>query len=170
MKKQIQLFLNHEDEIQFTAMLVRAVPGMVFLNDNVWPSIPDQRNGIEDCSSGRVYLFEGPLDILPTKKRKAGDLEGPTSGCVVQVLRPRVKEGVIFSGRVATGFDDADGRMKSFVSKIWKCLEQVGIRGVLTPGGEVNRNYLIGKNLVEELKGGSVCIADRATGIQMRLL
>ncbi|MEI8045219.1 MAG: hypothetical protein WCL11_27655 [Verrucomicrobiota bacterium] len=170
MKKQLQLFLSREDESAFTALLKESVPRVVFLNDNVWPGAPDTRESIEECTSGRVYLFEGPPELLPTARRRTGELEGPTSGCVVQVLRPLLKEGVLLSGRVAVGFDDGNYTMKLFASRVWKCTKQLGVLGVLRPDGSIDKHYLVGRHLIQQLKKGSARIADRATGLPYALV
>ena len=169
MNKQLQLFLNHNDEVKFTFLLKKMMPDLCILNDNVWRIKPDVRDRIEDCSSGRVYLFKGLIDKLPILKRENGDMEGPISGCVVQVLRPFLKEDVVYSGRIAADFDDDDKAMKNFVSSVWKCTKSLGTIGVLTQDKTINKNYLIGESLSDAIRSNSLHIADRATGIHFRL-
>jgi len=170
MTKQLQLFLNSEDEKCFTTALRKSVSGISFLNDNVWLNVPDTRGGIEDCASGRVYLFSRPLCCLPTARRKTGELEGPISGCVIQILRSLLKDGVLLSGRVAVGFNAADNEMKLFVSKVWQCVSRLGERGVLRPDGGIDKNYLVGHHLIKQVREGTLHIADRATGIPYELV
>ncbi len=169
MKRQLQLFLSVEDEKALSVVLKETIPAIVILNDNVWPVTPDRREGIEECSSGRAYLFGGPIDSLPIFRRKNGELEGPISGCVVQILRSILKDDVLFSGRVAVGFYDEDNAMKTFVSKVWRCVKKLGAVGVLTPEGDIDKGYLIGSNVAAKMEKGTIRIADRATSILYQL-
>lgn len=161
-KKQLQLFLTERDETALSRCLVDAVPGITFLNDNVWPEHPDCRNAIEECKSGRVYLYLGLLEELPTGTRKDGQLEGPIAGCVIQILRPRWIDGVLLSGRVAVGYFEGDTHMKDFVSVVWKCVKKLGKVGVVRPDGRIDKNYLVGEDTQTRVEKGEFTIADRA--------
>lgn len=162
MMKQLQIFLTTKDETRLSGLLRSEFPGIYFLNDNVWPDHPDFREGVENCDSGRVYLYRGFLEEIPTMRRKDGQLEGPIAGCVVQVLRPITKDGILLSGRVAAGIDDNDERMREFVSAVWKCVKQLGRLGVLRPDGKVDKHYLLGLDAREKVMNGYLRIADRA--------
>ena len=171
LKQQLQLFLSLEDETRWSGILRASIPTIKFLNDNVWAGPPDERPGIENCLSGRVYLFDRDINCLPTIIRKTGETEGPISGCVVQVLRPALLEdNTLLSGRVAVGFDTNDPRMKSFVSRIWVTLKNLGFLGVLRPDGEIDKNYLVGKDLHSRVQRGEFQIADRATKLPYKIL
>ncbi len=165
MKKQLQLFLALADEIQLSACLKAEIPGIVFLNDNVWTASPDCRDGIEECDTGRVYLYAFPLETLPLAGRKNGDLEGPIAGCVVQILRTTEKDRILLSGRIAAGIDDHDDQMRRIVDNVWTCLRHVGKAGVVRPDGRIDRNYLVGHHALRLLKEKSLRIADRAIGM-----
>lgn len=168
-QKQLQLFLSLDDEIHWSTLLKEAIPTIKFLNDNVWLGSPDERSDIESCQSGRVYLFDGELRNMPTIIRKTGEVEGPVSGCVVQVLRPAIMERTLLSGRVAVGFDDRNMRMKEFVTRIWKTLKDIGKTGVVRPDGQIDNNYLVGTDIGSQLKNGKAQIRDRATNMRMQL-
>ena len=142
------------------------LPEIRFLNDNVWAERPDCRGGIEDCGSGRVYFYLGPLESLPTGRRKSGELEGPIAGCVIQMLRSRCAGTVLLSGRVAVGFDNGNEGMRLFVAKVWKCVRCVGRLGVQRPDGKIDKNYLVGHFARRDVADGVVTIADRAVGMQ----
>lgn len=164
MNKQLQLFLSLEDEIRWSGILKASIPALKFLNDNVWAGAPEERKGLEFCLSGRVYLFNGDVNCLPTRIRKTGETEGPISGCVVQVIRPALTENnTLLSGRVAAGFDANDYEMKSFVTKIWQTLKELGELGVVRPDGDIDKHYLVGADLFSKIKAGNLKIADRAT-------
>jgi hypothetical protein len=171
MKKQVQLFLSLEDEIRWSRILKMSISNIKFLNDNVWTGPPDERQGIENCLSGRVYLFDGELESLPTIVRRTGEIEGPISGCVVQVIRPALLEdNTLLSGRVAAGFETNDARMKALIAKIWESLKTLGSMGVLRPDGEIDTNYLVGTDLHSRVKRGEFQIADRATKLSYKIL
>ena len=166
MNKQVQLFLNLEDETRWTRILKASIPTIKFLDDNVWEGSPNVQSGIETCRSRLVYLFDGDLDSLPTLIRKSGETEGPTSGCVIQVIRPLIREeNTVLSGRVAVGFDTNDVHMKTFVTKVWASLKALGHLGVVGPDGTINKNYLVGNDLQSRVRLGEITIADRATKI-----
>jgi hypothetical protein len=162
-KRQLQLLLTTMDQAQLSHFLREQVPGLRFLDDNVWASRPVTRSGIEACSTGRVYLYNQPLDSLPTITRPNGELEGPTAGCVIQLLRPVQREHVLFSGRIAVGHLDTDTAMRDFVQSVWKCVRRVGRIGVLRPDGRVDRNYLVGADAGHKHLDGVLEIRDRAT-------
>lgn len=163
MKKQLQMFLTLEDEVLLSECLRCEIPGILFLNDNVWTVSPDCRSGIEDCHTGRVYLFASHLEQLPIARRKNGDLEGPIAGCVIQLLRTIEENGVLLSGRVAAGIDDDDDdQIRDLVDKVWKCVKRVGRVGVVRPDGKTDRNYLVGYHAKKLFADNSVRIADRA--------
>ncbi|REJ64953.1 MAG: hypothetical protein DWQ31_19835 [Planctomycetota bacterium] len=165
MKKQLQLFLTPDDEVELSAILKEEVPGIQFLNGNLWQEYPDCRDGIEYCETGIVYLYFGSLEQLPTMRRKDGRVEGPTAGCVIQVLRPIVKDEVLLSGRVAVGIDDDDDHMRDFVSRVWRCVRSVGKIGVVRPDGKIDKHYLVGHHARKTVADGMIKIADRAVGL-----
>lgn len=163
MIKQLQLLLDREDEADLSIRLTNSFPGIRFLNDNVWKDAPDCQDAIENCSTGRVYLYNGMLEKLPTFRRKNGDLEGPTAGCVIQILRSREKEGVLLSGRIAISFDDDDDQMRDFANGVWKCVKNSGKIGVLRPDGWVDKKYLVGNHARSKVEVGKIQIGDGAT-------
>jgi hypothetical protein len=170
MKKQLQLFLAFDDERRLSDILKSEIPNVRFLNGNVWVEKPDVKDGIEYCESGIVYLYAGDLDALPTMRRKDGRLEGPAAGCVVQILRPLIQDGVLLSGRVAAGFKDDDSAMSDFVSKVWNCVMKIGRLGVLRPDGRKDRNYLVGEHVKKMKSSNELRIADRAIGMFYELV
>lgn len=165
MQKQLQLFMVDTDELELSRLLTHDIPGIRFLNDNVWPSTPDSRQSIGECSSGRVYLYRESLEDLPTMRRKNGDLEGPIAGCVVQILRSLERDGILLSGRIAISIDAGDKQMLDFANRIWKCLTRIGKVGVVRPDGRIDQNYLVGTNTKKRVAEGAVRIADRAVGM-----
>ena len=170
MKRQIQTFLTQEDESTLSKILKGEFVGIKFLNDNVWPQRPDTRDGIEMCDSGRVYIFDGELDEIPTFVRKSGELEGPAAGCVIQILRSSLADGTLRSGRIAAGIDDQDHQMREFVQKVWKCLKEIGEIGVRRPDGDIDKHYLVGRSAKQAVADGELVIADRAVGMKFELI
>ena len=169
MTKQVQIFFTPEDEAEFSRVLVENVEGLHFLDDNVWLDSPDSRNGIEECSSGRAYLYSGDLEQLPTRRRTDGRLEGPVAGCVIQVLRSQASDQVLRSGRLAAGVADDDAGMRDFVVNVWKLAKRVGKVGVLRPDARVDKNYLVGNAARRAVSDGDLVIADRSVGIYYKL-
>ena len=55
--------------------------------------------------------------------------------------------------------------MKSFVSRVWTTLKDLGQIGIVKPDGEMDRNYLVGHNLFKDFRNCRIKIADRATGL-----
>ena len=84
---------------------------------------------------------------------------------VVQVLRCRLKEGVLYSGTVSTGYRDGDLRMHQFVTRVWKCLKGLGKIGVVGPTGLINRMYLVGNDANRLVQAGTIRLADSPTKI-----
>lgn len=166
MKKQLQLFLTRDDESELSRLLKTEFSDLRFLNDNVWRETPDCQDGIENCDSGRVYLYRGSLDQLPTARRKTGEIEGPIAGCVIQILRSLEMNDVLLSGRVAAGFDDNDLEMRQFASIVWKCVKSVGTQGVVRPDGRTDKNYLVGRHARVAAVEGLIRIADRAVRME----
>lgn len=144
MKKQKLLFLIPEDESQFSRELKACIPNILFLNDNVWNNRPDCRGGIEQCDSGRAYLYGGDLSELPTIRRNVGDIQGPASGCVIQFIRSKVVDEELVSGEIGVGFNASDTHMKEFVSQVWKCLLRCTTTGVARADGTIDNHFCIG--------------------------
>lgn len=165
MQRQLQLFLAEKDESDFSALLIKQFPGILFLNDNVWSVSPDCRVGIEECDSNRVYLYNGTVDTLPVLR--AGDrLTGPISGCVIQILRCRKNAGTLLSGSIAVGFDTDDEQMRYFVNGVWKSLKKVGRIGVVRLDGIVDKHYLVGTHAQREAADRTIEIVDRSVRIR----
>jgi hypothetical protein len=165
MQRQLQLFLSRQDESDFSRLLIKQFPGILFLNDNVWSISPDCRAGIEECDSNRVYLYNGTIETLPILR--AGDrLTGPVSGCVIQILRCRNRGGALLSGSVAVGFDKDDEKMRRFVKGVWKCLKRVGTIGVVRLNGIVDNHYLVGIDARKEAVDRVIQLVDRSVEIR----
>jgi hypothetical protein len=165
MQRQLQLFFKEKDESNFSALLIKQFPGILFLNDNVWAVSPDCRAGIEECDSNRVYLYNGTVDTLPVLR--AGDrLTGPVSGCVIQILRCWNRGETLLSGSIAVGFDKDDQQMRRFVNGVWKCLKRLGTVGVVRLDGIVDNHYFVGINARKEALGRSIELVDRSVGIR----
>lgn len=126
MKKQTQLFLLAEDERDISLELRYVRPGIVFLDDNVWDGPnPTSVSSLDDCVSPFAYLWDTQLvPELPCLHRKDGKLEGPIAGLVIQVIRCRMRDNVLLSGRIAAGtVNDASSlekQMRIFISDVWK--------------------------------------------------
>ena len=129
MKKQLQLFLLSSDEAALTKLLLEQRPGLQFLDDNVWSShAPAVATSIDRCSSPFVYLWDRSIvDPLPTMRRQDGQLVGPASGVVIQLIRSRFSGDSLLSGRIAVGIgtDDSerDSKMTSLAKETWKIVK-----------------------------------------------
>lgn len=127
MNKQIQILFLASDEQRFSDHLRKLRPRVAFVDSNVWdqpePALVDS---IENCSSGLCYLWDRDVvKNLPRMQRKDGKFEGPIAGVVVQIVRSRLMDDVLLSGRIAVGTDADDKAMKAFVADVWKALRFV---------------------------------------------
>ena len=127
--KQIQIFFDTNDEAALSQLIKDTFPDIHFLDSNLWPDELATGESIEKCKNHDVYLYRGELSQLPTGRRKNGWIEGPNAGCVVQVLRSREKDGTLFSGRIAVGYNENDQKMKELVAAVWRFAKQISTRG-----------------------------------------
>lgn len=154
------MFLLPEDEAQLSHEFRTCIPQITFLNDHIWPEAPDIRDSIERCDTGRVYLYAGMLADLPTQRRQVGDVQGPASGCVIQVLRSKVVDDELVSGSIGVGFEQTDHQMYEFVSLVWKCLRQFASLGVKRADGTVDKKYFVGPHAKQQACAGEIRLVD----------
>lgn len=169
MKKQVQVFLNEDDEALLSRSITCHVPGVHFLNDNVWAQYPDIKEDLHLCDSGRVYLFDGDINDLPLRCRADGRIEGPISGCVIQFLRCRREGTLLLSGRLAVGFDRHDTNMKRFASRVFDCLKSISLVGVTNPEGHIDEHYCVGQDTRRAVEANELQLADRGTRLRFAL-
>lgn len=151
-KRQLQTFLIEEDERDFSHLLCRMYPDVVFLDDNVWDGGPHSVTSIEKCISTYCYIWNKAIfPELPIFVREDGRLEGPASGVVIQFQRSRIdEEGDLLSGRIAVGYDTSGEEFCSFVDGVWKILKKVSTVGVCyaPTSGPVDFSRVIGQYVV----------------------
>lgn len=169
MHKQLQLFFTSFDEQSLSHDLRAQCPKIVFINGSVWADGPEVHHSLEECEKGVAYLFNGNVSELPTGRRSNGKIEGPTAGCVIQLLRSKILDGVMQSGSIAANFRDVDVEMREFSSTVWSCILRIGRTGVVRPDGRIDKNYLVGSDTRRSVEAGRVQIADRATGMPYSL-
>jgi len=124
MNKQIQILFLASDEQRFSDHLRKLRSSVAFVDSNVWDqSEPALVDSVENCSSGLCYLWDRDVvKNLPRIQRKDGKFEGPIAGVVVQIVRSRLINDCLLSGRIAVGTDAADKAMNFFVADVWKAL------------------------------------------------
>ena len=125
-KKQLQIWFTEDDERDFSESVLSALPGVSFLDDNVWEGDPVVRGSIADCESRFVYLWDRDrTPRLPVFERGDGQCEGPISGVVIQFVRSRFDGDRLVSGRIAAGYDASEERMVELVSVVWKAARRI---------------------------------------------
>jgi hypothetical protein len=152
MMKQTQVFLLPADEADFSLALRARRNSVRFVDDNVWPTAaPVVRDSVSSCVTGFAFLWDSTLvPTLPTRTRSDGTHEGPTVGLVVQVVRSRLTDETLLSGRIAASTPDEtrshlETAMRAFISDVWKALEAVTTKGLMAvhpTTGEVIREHV----------------------------
>lgn len=169
MKSQIQLFLTKKDEENISKLIQSKFDIIHFLDDNVWAKSPVSRKGIECCSSMRCYLYNRDISTLPTYTRNDGSVEGPVSGCVLQILRSKLdKENILYSGRLAVGFQN-DPLMKVFYNQVYDIVKKNTYLGVQRMDGAFDKNYRVGYDAADKVKSSILKLADSGTKIPFLL-
>lgn len=131
-RKQLEFFMLHEDEEEFSFNLKNEFKEIVFFDDNVWEDSPEMVDSIDKCQTGYCYIWNRTIcPDLPTIQRKDGQIQGPSSGIVIQFQRCRIDENKnLLSGRIAIGYDSANEELHEFVSSVWRILKKTTIMGV----------------------------------------
>ena len=128
MKRQVQIFMNVEDEKDFSDLLKHKFQQITFVDGDVWSSSkPPEKSSIHLCASRTVYLWDkAVIPVLPTTFRPDQQYEGPTSGVVIQFSRSILKDSLLFSGRIASGIDEKNMLFEAtikFVNETWRLLK-----------------------------------------------
>lgn len=164
MKKQKQTFLMKEDEYNFSIALKREFDNLIFLDNSVWDSEPDEVSSIDKCKSRFCYIWNRSIfQELPTGIRKDGRIQGPTSGVVIQFERCEVNEKkILLSGRIAVGFDEKKSEVNIFINSVWKILRKMTHQKLYhTRDGIINytnviREYSVGKAAMESIMSNNI--------------
>lgn len=171
MKTQYQIFFDHFDEIEFSSLLKKKFPEIIFLDDNVWKSQPITRETIAACLTPRCYIFNQPLELLPTILRRDGQVEGPIVGPVIQFLRCKIDGTTIFSGSVAASFDPnrwpAAPALFNLVKETTELL--CGRYRIEMPNGQFDDCYRVSNRVGENNHSGGLQLVDRATKLPLKL-
>lgn len=126
--KQLLIFMTHEDEKELSALLKFIFPGVVILDNNVWPTYqPDIASSIDQCKSEYAHLWNRTLfPDLPISRRPDGKFQGPTVGPVLQFVRCIQEGNVLRSGRIALGFrrEDLTPAIDEYFSQIWRMVKK----------------------------------------------
>jgi hypothetical protein len=166
LKRQTQLFFTKGDELAFSKELKDAEPRVRFIDDNVWNSAkPQIAESIAACRSHFAFIWNPVLvEELPVVRRRDGLYEGPNSGPVIQYVRSLEEEGMLRSGRLASGVDEANKRMLGFVELVWCVLAKVARPGVATLDGETADEYWVGTDCLRWLRADPTRkLRDRST-------
>jgi hypothetical protein len=163
--RSTQILLTTEDETSFSEALVASIPNLRFLDGQRWKIQPRVVPSIQECSTNLCYLYDGALEDLPTLARADGQLQGPTSGCVIQICRPISQGDVLRSGSISTGYFTSDERMVRLVKATWKVLKAIGTMGVVRPDNQIDRHYLVGHFAKRQSLEGSLRLRDRSVEI-----
>lgn len=162
---QLQLFMDEEDEKQFSLYLCKKYDNILFLDGRVWDNEPVIVKRINDCKESYCYIWNKNIfSDIPILKRKDGRIQGPASGVVIQYARSCLdNEGYLLSGRTAVGYDTSDNEYEKFIKDVWKIVKKVAHVGVFhyPEFGEPDRSRIIkthavGKSVICKLKNGDI--------------
>jgi len=153
-KKSQCIFLSKIDEQLFETQLRLCFEEIMFIDGVRWQSpTPPAKNTISDCSSPIVYLWDRKLvPTLPFKQLESGLIQGPSSGVVIQLIRSRLREGILESGDIGIGYDASDKGIAHFVAGVWKILRKLNTASL----DYVNRttNEILETNITNYIVGG----------------
>lgn len=160
-----------KDEHEFSAALIRDVPGIRFIDNNVWDSSPRIMPFIDACQSPFVYLWDSNVvHYLPTVPRPDGRVQGPASGVVIQFERSRSEGDTLLSGGIAAGYDRADDAVVAFVNSVWLVLRRMKLVRLYDPnqmidGARENQPsmFAAGPDAASRSRAGALRLGVRST-------
>lgn len=162
---QLQLFMDEEDEKQFSLCLYKEYENIMFLDGRVWDDEPVIVKQINDCKANYCYIWNKNIfSDISILKRKDGRVEGPASGVVIQYARSKLdNRGFLLSGRIAVGYDTSDHEYEKFIKDVWKIIKKIARIGVFhyPEFGEIDRSKIIkthavGESVICKLKNGNI--------------
>jgi hypothetical protein len=120
--KSLALMFSPNDDNQFEAGVRKLVPTICVIDGSVWPSTePNVKPSLAECESPIVYLWDPKVcPNLPFQKLDDGRARGPTSGVVIQYLRPQYDGKTLISGEISTGYKKTNVAMALFDKAVWK--------------------------------------------------
>jgi hypothetical protein len=170
--KNTPLFMSASDETLFEEQLRRTIPGICFLDGSLWEDArPPIKQSLADCHSSIVFLWDrDTCPQLPHQLLADGRARGPTSGVVIQYIRPASRDGILASGDIGIGYDKNDVGVSTFVTRVWKVLHGMNTsslhcvdKGTSETLPEQIDDYVVGPGAVASSKRGVIlkhCAAD----------
>jgi hypothetical protein len=124
-KENLPLFFSETDEKQFEVAARKLIPEFNVVDGAVWPTTkPNVKSSLATCESNIVFLWDPKAcPSLPFLERPDGRAEGPTSGVVIQYIRPRRDAKILTSGEMGIGYKRKDGAMAKFVKTVWEVVK-----------------------------------------------
>jgi hypothetical protein len=121
-KASLPLFFSQTDEKQFELAVRKLIPEFNVVDGAVWPTTkPNIKSSLAACESNIVFLWDPKTcPSLPFLERPDGRAEGPTSGIVIQYIRPRRDAKILTSGEMGIGYKRKDEVMAKFVKTVWE--------------------------------------------------
>ncbi len=143
--------MTSADELEFSKELRKAVPQIRFIDDNVWDSPqPSVAETIAACKTHFAFIWNPfVMQELPSVRRGDGRYEGPNAGPVIQYVRSLKSDGLLRSGSIAAGVDDADDNMLRFANLVWRVLRKVASPSLVTFDGAPAPEYWAGPDAMK---------------------
>lgn len=148
------------DEGRLSALIVEAYPHVRFIDGTVWLSAePPSFDSIDECTSRVVSIWDAErFPSLPTHRRADGRYEGPTVGPVIQVIRSRLHEAGLSSGRVAAGSDAPDPVHLHFLETVFRALRGCTLPVLSKASGKRASNVRVGPAAAAWAKEGNILL------------
>jgi hypothetical protein len=156
-KKSLTLFFSAKDEKQFEADAKKLVSTICFVDGSVWQTTtPNVKHSLAACQSRIVYLWDPKAcPNLPFQSLGDGGARGPTSGVVIQYIRPHCDGNVLTSGDMGIGYEKDNVAIAQFVKDVWKVAQAMNSATLCSFAGDTDeileRNidiYVVGPDAV----------------------
>jgi hypothetical protein len=138
---QRQTFMTPTDERLFCDLLRAKRPRLRVLDGHVWQgSEPAVCVDIPSCRTNQAGLWDPEaFPHVPTIVDSHGQVVGPQTGPVVQVLRSvYAAPDLLLAGRVASGWHDGDDAAAAFAKDVWAVLQRVCARRLFEVASKEN--------------------------------
>jgi hypothetical protein len=170
--KAASVFFSPSDEIRLEIELRRTIPAIRFVDGSLWEGVsPPIGESLSACRSAIVFLWDkDACPSLPHQVLPDGRVRGPTSGVVVQYVRPILKDGVLASGHLAIGYEKSNTAISMLFQRVWKILRGLNAGSLMSVDRDLGvvlqrqiKNYIVGPGAIDSAAAGVIlkhCAAD----------
>lgn len=130
--KRQSYFFSPQDDAEFSRLLRAAYPQLRFRDGQSWNAQDEvpYRDGIESCDSGLAYIWNPAIFPEVPCKLINGQMQGASTGYVIQFGRCRIKDGRIGWGQMAASFDAASSVEKQYMEKVFRILKKLNANSI----------------------------------------